>query len=249
MGAAEPRLSLRAVCRGIVRVYAEHWRLLLAAGVLVFVPLGFVEAADAELQKFDVNTLDELTAIAVAGVAVGHVVSALLGDVFYSGVVASGAWETRGGKAHSLRDIARTIPWGRLVAVDLLFALIAVVGFMLLIVPGLVFLAWFSISGPIVKIERRAPRDALRRSRELVRGSFWRVFAIVIPVVFLTDAAVSVVASFGESIGGESLLGEWAGAALGEFVATPLYAAVVVVLAFELIALERARLSPSSADS
>ena len=45
-----------------------------------------------------------------------------------------------------------------------------------------------------------------------------------------------------------SLLGEWLGATLGEFVATPLYAAVVVVLAFELIELEQTRLSPSTAD-
>ena len=72
---------------------------------------------------------------------------------------------------------------------------------MLLIVPGIVFFVWFSISGPVVKIERRAPRDALRRSRELVQRSFWRVFAIVIPVVFLTDAAVSAVARLGHSIG------------------------------------------------
>ena len=247
MGAAVPRLNLVAVCREIVRLYRKQWRLLLVAGVVVFVPLGLIEAADTELQKSDITTLDELTAIAVVGVAVGHAVTSLLGDVFYSGVVASGEWETRGGEAHSLRDIARTIPWGRLVVVDLLFALIAVIGFVLLIVPGLVFLVWFSISGPVVKIERRTPRDALRRSRELVRGSFWRVFAIVIPVVFLTDAAVSAVARVGHSIAGESLFGEWAGATLGEFVATPLYAAVVVVLAFELIALERARISPSSA--
>ena len=249
MGTPEPSLNLLAVWRGVVRLYGEHWRLLLAAGLIVFVPLGFVEAADTELQKSDISTVDELTAIAVVVVALGHTVSALLGDVFYSGVVASGAWETRGGQAHSLREIARTIPWGRLVVVDLLFALVAVVGFLLLIVPGFVFLVWFSISGPVVKIDRLPPREALRRSRELVQGSFWRVFAIVIPVLFLTEAAVGAAARLGHSIGGESLFGEWASATLAEFVATPVYAAVVVVLAFELIALERARLSPSSAGS
>ena len=212
-------------------------------------PLGFVEAADTELQKFDVTTLDELTAIAVVGVAVGHAVTALLGDVFYSGVVASGAWETRGGEAHSLRDIARTIPWGRLVVVDLLFALIAVVGFLLLIVPGIVFLVWFSISGPIVKIEHRAPRDALRRSRELVQRELLARVRDRDPGRF-SHRRRGQRGRAVRPLDRRRVAARRVGRRdAGEFVATPLYAAVVVVLAFELIALERARLSPSSADS
>ena len=137
--------------------------------MVVFVPLGFVEAADVELQGFDISTVDELTAIAVIGVAFGHAGTALLGEVFYSGVVAAGVWETRSGEKYTLRQIARALPWGRLVAVDLLFALITVVGLVLLVVPGVIFLVWFSISGPVLKIEHRTPRDALRRSRELVQ--------------------------------------------------------------------------------
>ena len=195
MAAAAPSLSLIRVLRGIAELYRQEWRLLLAAGLVVFVPLGFVEAADVELQGFDIGTVDELTAIAVIGVAFGHAGTALLGEVFYSGVVAAGVWETRSGEKYTLRQIARTLPWGRLVVVDLLFALITVVGLVLLVVPGVIFLVWFSISGPVLKIEHRAPRDALRRSRELVRGSFWRVFALVIPVEIFTDTTVSAAAS------------------------------------------------------
>ena len=245
MSARASKLSLPKVVRGVVRLYREQWRLLLAAGVLVLVPLGLVEALDAKLQGLDLDQVDDLTAITVLGVALGHAGAALLGEVFYSGVVAAGVWEALGGKHHTLRDIARTIPWGRLIVVDLLFALITLGGLLLLVIPGVVFFVWFAISGPIVKIERRAPFDALRRSRELVRGSFWRVLSIVIPLELLTDAAINAAANAGHSIGGESLMGEWAGAALGELIATPLYAAVLVVVAFQLIALERGEVNPS----
>jgi hypothetical protein len=38
------RLRLRAVLRGIARTYREHWRFLLPTALLVFIPLGLLEA-------------------------------------------------------------------------------------------------------------------------------------------------------------------------------------------------------------
>jgi hypothetical protein len=175
----------------------------------------------------------------VLGIAFGHAGTALLGEVFYSGVVAAGVAETRGHGPHTLGGIARSIPYRRLAIVDVLFGLIVVAGILLAVVPGIVFFVWFALAGPVVKLERRGPVDALRRSRQLVRGSFWRVFAIVIPVELATDALVDVTAEAGTLALGESLLAEWAGAALGGLIATPPYAVVLVVLTYELLALER----------
>lgn len=237
MAAPSAKLDLAAVARGIVRTSREQWRLLLVAGLIVFVPLGLIEAADSRVGELDLDDLDDLAALGVLAVAFGHVGSALLGEVFYSGVVAAGVSETRGGGAHTLAGIAGTIPYGRLALVDLLFALITVAGLLLFVVPGLILFVWFALSGPVVKIEGRRPIAALRRSRELVRGNFWRVFAVVIPLELGTDLLVDAAAALGHAALGESFLGEWAGAVLGGVIATPLWAATIVVLTYELIAL------------
>lgn len=237
MNETAAKLDLGAVAHGVVRTCREQWRLLLVGGLIVFVPLGFVEAVDGRLEELDLDDLDDLAFIGVIAVAFGHAGSALLGEVFYSGVVAAGVAETRGGRRHTLPGIARAVPYGRLALVDVLFALIVVVGLLLLVVPGFIFFVWFAFSGPVVKIEGRPPLAALRRSRELVRGNFWRLFAVVIPLELGTDLLVDAAAALGHATLGESFLGEWAGAALGGVIATPLWAAAIVVLTYELIAL------------
>ena len=236
MSETAARLEFGVVARGIARTCREQWRLLLAGGVIVFVPLGFVEALDATLQDRDLDRLDELAFLGVVAVAFGHAAAALLGEVFYSGVVASGVSEARGGGHHTLGGIARSVPYGRLAIVDVAFALIAGVGLLLGVLPGIVFFVWFVLAGPLVKIERRRPVDALRRSRELVRGSFWRVLVLVVPLELGTEALAGLAAAACHALG-DSLWTEWAGSALGAIITTPLWAAAIVVLTYELIAL------------
>lgn len=231
------KLDLGRVVRETVRTCREQWRLLLVAGLIVFIPLGFVEALDASLQELDFDDLDDAAFLGVLAVAFGHAGSALLGEVFYAGVVAAGVSQTRRGAQPRLREIARTIPYGRLAVVDVQFALIAAVGLLLLVVPGFIFFVWFVLAGPVVEVEGRRPVAALRRSRELVRGSFWRVVAIVIPLELGTNLLVDVAGSAGHAVLGESFLAEWAGSALGGVVATPIWAATIVVLMYELRAL------------
>lgn len=239
MPASDAKLKLGTVLRDIARTCREQWRLLLVAGVVVFVPLGLIEALDERIQEIDLDEVGDLAALAVVGVAFGHAGTALMGEVFYSGIVAAGVTGTRRGERHTLGAIARRIPYGRLVLVDLLFALIVIMGILLLVVPGIVFMVWFGLAGPIVEIEKRGPLAALRRSRDLVRGSFWRVLAIVAPIGLATNALVDAVGALGSLALGDSLAGDWAGSALGGLLATPLYAAALVVLTYELLALEK----------
>ena len=110
---------------------------------------------------------------------------------------------------------------------------------MLLVVPGFVFYVWFALAGVVVKVERRRVLDSLRRSRDLVRGSFWRVAAVVIPAELLSSAVVDVGQEVGHDLV-EGFAGEWLGATLGEFLAVPLYAVAIVVVTFQLLALDGA---------
>jgi hypothetical protein len=237
VAAADAKLHLGEVYRGVVRTLREQWRLLLAAGMVVFVPLGFVEALDDLVGDVDLDEIGAFRQVEVVVVALVHSGTALCGEIFYTGVVAAGVSQLRGGERHGLRHVARILPYRRLIAVDLLFSAIVLVGFLLLVVPGILFLVWFSLAGVVVKLEGRSAIDALRRSRELVRGSFWRVLAVVIPAELVSSAIVDAGGELGHDLA-EGFAGEWLGATLGQLLATPLYAVAIVVVAYELLALD-----------
>lgn len=68
--------------------------------------------------------------------------------------------------------------------VSLLTGLIIGLGFLFLIVPGIIFAVWFAFPTYVVICEDKRGFKALSRSRELVKGHWWsvakRVFAIMI---------------------------------------------------------------------
>jgi hypothetical protein len=70
-------------------------------------------------------------------------------------------------------------------------SIITAVGLMLCLLPGVVTAVWFCLIPPIVMIEGEGGIGALRRSRTLVKGYFWKTFLVV---VLLASIQFSVVA-------------------------------------------------------
>jgi len=63
----------------------------------------------------------------------------------------------------------------------------------------------FSLAAPAVVLERQSPARALRRSWRLVRGSFWRVFGILLLAGLIVSAAsfaLQIPFSVGEAVAG-----------------------------------------------
>jgi hypothetical protein len=209
---------------------------LLVAAVVIFVPVGLLEAIDHELEEplSDPDGLEvgDLIEIVVAAFVFGA--GSLLGDVLYAGIVAAVVIAERTKHEGSLREVLESLPVLRLIVVDVLLGIVVVIGFLLLIVPGLIFITWFALVAPVVKVERSPIRPAFRRSRELVRGHFWLVFAFVIPIVILAEALSGLAQSGMVELLGESFVSDWAGASLADLLTAPLYALGVVVLYFEL---------------
>jgi hypothetical protein len=212
-----------------------RWPILLAAGVVIFIPVGLLEAIDDELQESLTEAeFDAIRLIEVVGAAFLLGAGALLGDVLYAGVVAAVVVAAREGGDRRLREVLGHLPLLRLVAADLLLGLVVVVGFLLLIVPAFVFLTWFALIAPVIKVERPSVRAAFRRSRELVRGHFWLVFCIVVPIVIGSEILSGYIASGAIWAIGEGFFGDWAGGVLSNVLTAPLFALAVVVLYFEL---------------
>ena len=166
------------------------------------------------------------------GVAAGLI--SLVGTVLYSGVISGAVSAHREGTDRSLADIARSLPYGRLIGADFALILLVAVGFVLLIVPGFAFLVWFALVAPAIEIEHRSVASGLRRSYELVRGNFWRAAVLVWPAFLIQGALEGAGESIANDLLGDGWVSEWLGTAAGGLLAGPTFALVVVILFLEL---------------
>lgn len=226
---------LRSTYGRIGRTYwSWKWSLLLL-GVVIFVPLGLLDALALQI---DVESLDLDSGIKIAALltAVALVTTTgLLGEVFFSGAVAISLTHPEHDRPPPLSHIARQINYRRLIVLDILYVILVAVGLALVIVPGVLVFVWLGLAGPIVEIEERTVRGAFRRSWKLVRGNFWFVFWVLVPVEVVGDALGDGVAHLIHDWLGETFVSSWLAEAASNIVLSPLFAVAAVLLTVELI--------------
>ena len=122
---------------------------------------------------------------------------------------------------------------GTLVGASIAYGFGVLFGFVLLVIPGLIAIARWSLIVPLVMIEKLGWRDAFRRSSELVRGQTGRVLALVV----IADIIVAVVSSFFTFLPG--FVGAWVGGTVAGAIAVPFEAYVLTILYYRLSERER----------
>ena len=234
------RLRLGDTCRRVAEVYAEQARFLLPVALVLFLPLGLLEAATDHLAELDA---EELSAAEIAGFTLavaGVVVASALGEVFYAGVAMAAVSESMAGRPRAtLGGVLRGLPYGPLIVIDVLFSLGLALGIVLLVVPGIVFFVRYVLAAPLLEIERRGVRQAFRRSSRLTRGHGVGVLLLLGGLWVATDALTSLLQEGGLSTLGDGLLADWALAVLVAVVVTPVWAVAVCVVAWRLLELAR----------
>jgi hypothetical protein len=73
----------------------------------------------------------------------------------------------------------------RIVLAGILLGLAIGLGFLFLVVPGLILMTIWLLVIPAIVLEDRGIGDAFGRSRELVRGHGWQVFGVIVLTVIL----------------------------------------------------------------
>lgn len=225
-----PALYLR-----IVRTYFNWARVLLPLALVVFVPLGLIHAVPVH---FDATHLDlegaiDVFVLALAIVALGA--TGLIGEVFYAGAVSIALTHPHDGEPPSLREVARMISYGRLIAVDLLYVLLVAAGLAALVVPGIVLYVYLGLAAPVAEIERRGVRASFARSFHLVRGHFWIVAAILVPFELAGDAITNGAIHLAHVVLGDTLPAEWLADTATNVLFTPFYAVAAVLLTLDLV--------------
>lgn len=171
-------------------------------------------------------------ALALSGSTVGTIVAVItnivLGIVFQGAVIELARDVEDGTLDSSVGQLLSSvtpviIP---LFLVGLVTGIITALGFVAFILPGLFFLTIFAVVGPVTVIERPGVFAALSRSRALVKGSGWQVFALILfnfVVGFLLGALGGLLGAAGGDVG--AAIAQWIVNAL----LVPLTALVIAV--------------------
>jgi hypothetical protein len=217
---------VRPVLVAAFSTYRRRFGLIAGAALVVFaISATFDVSADVLADKIGDNPGLVAVVLMVAGLAI-------FGTEFFAGLMDRVVGEEeRGHPRQPLRQILRTLPYGRLIAADVILALGTAVLSFALLVPGIVFFTFYSLVGPAAVMEDRKVFSAFRRSARLVRGHFWLTFTLVtLPVVLEENVVHGIVEAFG-SLGllAVFLVNALAGAAVGSIVAV-----VEVTLAYRL---------------
>lgn len=227
------RLHLRALFAKAIRTHREEWGEIAVAALVAIVPAAAIQGVLRALaERADGgDAVVAQVALTAASVGVGA-----LAYFFVCGVVAQISLERRGlGRRPSLRELARTLPYGSLLAVDAIVAIGTAVGLVLLIVPGVVFGTWFALAAPLIETRHMRAREAMRRSRELVRRAFWQTLVlllIALGAVALLALALNLLVA--ELIDARAEVEHAIAALLAGIAIKPFAAVVTVELAIEL---------------
>jgi hypothetical protein len=167
------RLDVGGVIRRVFDIYVDQASVLLPASAVVFVITGIVTA---------------LLVAAAPGLAILALLLSLVATTLFTGMVVELVADLQDGRRdHSAGQLLRTATpvLGQLILVGIVAGVGIVIGFLLVIVPGLILLTIWSVAAPVVVLERPGVFAALARSRELVRGNGWQVFGVIFVLFFL----------------------------------------------------------------
>ena len=175
--------------RRVFDIYVEEAPVLMPAAAVVFVFTGILSAV--------------LLAAAPALALVSLLIS-LVATTLFTGMIVELVADVRDGRRDaSVGQLLQAVMpvLGQLLVVALVAGLGVVVGFILIVVPGLILLTVWSVAAPVVVLERPPGLQALARSRELVRGNGWQVFGVIFVLGILVTIAAGAVELAAESAG------------------------------------------------
>jgi uncharacterized membrane protein len=121
-----------------------------------------------------------------------------------------------------------------LIGLALLTGIILMIGFILLIVPGIIFYVIFSVAVPVLVEERPGVIKSMERSVALTRGSRWQVFGVLVIFILFYFAVSMVVGVLGNMAGPGSMLAQLIISSVTGVVVSLVLAALLASLYVEL---------------
>lgn len=190
-----------------VRLYRSNFGRFLGVAAVVYVPLALLAALVQGVVTARMQAALEVGPEAVAEVGPGLIVGGVLvgaaaGVVSFLGTLLVNAALIRTvseaylgrvvGIGETYGFVVRRL--GTIIWASILTSVIVAVGFILLVVPGIIFMLWFAFVTQVVVVEGTNAVGALKRSRALASGNLGKIFILGL---ILWVAAVVVAGIFG----------------------------------------------------
>jgi hypothetical protein len=240
-GGALPPRGLGDILSTAFEVYKANAAKLIVIVAIVVVPLALLSALftdvifDPTAEIVNVNGVPTLENVGfftalIAG-AIGAVIAFLMGFVLQAAVTRAAAQAVIGDPVDAEASYRYGFKrLGSVILVSLLVGLILLGGFILLIIPGIIFLVFLAVTIPALVVENKRGTDALGRSWNLVKGAFWHVLGTIV----VAGIIVSVVSAIIGAIGGDNFVVSWIFTSIAQIITVPFSALVSVVLYLDL---------------
>jgi hypothetical protein len=210
-------LSPSAIISRAFEIYRTQVGTLLAGAALIY------------LAQFVVNLVlpDSLDWI-------GSIVSLVL-TAFFTGMVVMLVRDLQDGhRDSSLGELFSSVTpvFVPVIVVSILFGIGVAIGFVLIIIPGLILLTIWSVAIPVTVIERPGIFAAFGRSRQIVKGNGWQVFGTILLVWLIAIVVGALGGLLASAFGG--VIGALIVAIIGALIA-PVIALTAALIYFVLV--------------
>ena len=221
----ERKLSVGDTLSRTFSIYRDQAGVLLPVAFWLFLVLAIAEllAGDNELSLFVVSFVLGLTI-----------------TFLYQGMVVALVKDVQDGRRdHSVGELMRLVlpVLMPLIGAGLLVALGAGIGLLLLVAPGLYLFTIWSVTAPVIMVERRGVFDALGRSRQLVRGNGWPVLGVILVAVLIGLVAAILLAVVADAVADGEIV-EAVFSTLAATLTAPIEGLLASVLYFRLLELQ-----------
>ncbi len=227
MEAAQPpapapvkRIGVGDVISETFSIYGQNVGALLGSAIIVFAVVGLIAGLLQHTNSLILILL--ATAVRVAG------------DALYVGFVVELVSDTRDGRRdQTVGDLfSAAAPFILpLIGFGILAGIGITIGLILIVIPGLILLTFWSVGAPAIVVEGLGVFDAFGRSWKLVRGEAWSVFGVLLLTFLIVVIVGAVLGAIGAAIG---VAGFIVAAIISAAITAPVYALAVSVLFFDL---------------
>jgi uncharacterized protein YybS (DUF2232 family) len=246
-GGFRPR-TLGEILSEAFRIYKENAAKLIVIVAVVVVPLSFISAllvhfvGEPTLHRVGPTVeYSRSFGVTILALLIAAAIGVIIWAILQAAMLRGAAQATIGDPV----DVEASYRWGlsrfgSVLLVAFLVGIVVGVGFILLIIPGIIFLVFLSVSEPALIVENRRGTEALKRSWDLVRGHFWHALVVILIAAILTGIVQGILTA----IGGHNWFVRWIFSAIAQVLTSPFTALVTVLLYLDL----RARKEALTAD-
>jgi hypothetical protein len=227
------RITVGRVISETFAVYTENFAALITSAIVVFVIVGLING----LLRNSGGVV--LTVIAS--------IIQLAANVLYTGFVVRLVQDVRDGRRdQTVGDLFSSaapaiVP---LAVYCVLFAIGVVLGLIVIIIPGLILLTYWSVGAPAIVVEGAGPIAAFSRSWQLVRGDAWSVFGVLLVVFLIVFVVAAILDAIGVAIGSGALV---VATIISGVITAPIPAVAIAVVYFDLAGARSATPTPGFA--